>query len=62
MEVDENAAENRAPEPSPEIGEDIVTLVVPVDGLLDFLLAAEARGDLLDAKLLSYAVGLAAAT
>jgi ADP-ribose pyrophosphatase len=62
MEVDENAAENRAPEPSPEIGEDIVTVAVPVDGLLDFLLAAEARGDLLDAKLLSYAVGLAAAT
>jgi 8-oxo-dGTP pyrophosphatase MutT (NUDIX family) len=60
MEVDEAAAGNRAPEPVPEIGEDIVTLAVPIDGLLDFLLAAEVRGDGLDAKLLSFAMGLAA--
>jgi 8-oxo-dGTP pyrophosphatase MutT (NUDIX family) len=58
--VDEAAAANRLPQPCPEAGEDVVALLVPLRGLMGFLLDAAAHGDLLDAKLLHFAAGLAA--
>jgi len=62
MTVDEAAPANARPAPSPEAGEDIEVLAVPVAGLMGFLREAAARGDLLDAKLLSFAAGIAAAS
>ncbi len=58
--VDETVVANRLPQPCPEAGEDVVALLVPLRGLRDFLLDAAAHGDLLDAKLLLFAAGLAA--
>jgi 8-oxo-dGTP pyrophosphatase MutT (NUDIX family) len=60
IKVDENAPENHKPQPTPEVGEDIAVIAVPLRELGKFLLTAADRGDLLDAKILNFAVGIMA--
>lgn len=57
--VAETVPGNIAPVPSPEVGEDLEVMLVPLVGLMDLLQEALARGDLLDAKLFHFAAGLA---
>jgi 8-oxo-dGTP pyrophosphatase MutT (NUDIX family) len=58
VDVDEFLPENLKPVTSPDESESIETLLVPMDGLLDFLLDASAKGALLDSKLTAFAIGM----
>lgn len=57
-EIDENNTAIHNLTASPE--EDIETILVPVDGLLEFLKKAHEEGDFLDSKLVSFAIGYTA--
>lgn len=56
MEVDENAPENQNVVPALEPGEDIETIIVQENDLESFISAAIARGDRVDAKIMSWLI------
>ncbi len=58
VEIDETLPENMNPVSSPDESESIETILVPLGGLMDYLLAASGNGYLLDSKLTSFALGL----
>ncbi|HBC86123.1 MAG TPA: hypothetical protein DCZ94_04125 [Lentisphaeria bacterium] len=58
MEVDERTARNRRPRTAFDDGEHIETFLVPLKGLGAFLEKAYGKGDLLDAKVVSFAKGM----
>ncbi len=59
IEIDENLPENRNLKTTFDEGEHIETFLVPMDKILDFLEKACRKGDRLDAKVTSFAVGIA---
>lgn len=56
-EINEDDVDSRDLTAKLDEGEDIETILVPVDGLLEFLKKAHESGDFLDAKLISFAIG-----
>jgi 8-oxo-dGTP pyrophosphatase MutT (NUDIX family) len=58
VEIDEADLKNRNPETAFDEGEHIETLLIPLTELRLFLKTAYGRGDRLDAKLMSFAVGI----
>ena len=58
MEIDETDLKNQNPETDFDDGEHIETLLVPLKDLGSFLNTAYAKGDCLDAKLMSFAEGV----
>lgn len=58
MEIDETDLENRNPETDFDDGEHIETFLIPIKELSSFLKNSYERGDLLDAKLVSFSEGL----